>query len=74
MVSRRDIQRATTRVEARLGSPDGYQTFDTGTNRNIGPNDDGPAAQQVTTAGATGRLRFQFHDDGSCEATVVYSE
>lgn len=72
LVSRADIQRATTRVEARLGSPDGYQTFDTGTNRHIGPRDDGPPARRTgSNGGGAGRIRFEFLPDGSCEATIA---
>ena len=71
LVSRADIQRATTRVEARLGSPDGYQTFDTGTNQNIGTADDGPPAGRFNSGtSARGKLRFVFNEDGSCDAAV----
>lgn len=62
----------TTRVEARLGSPDGYQTFDTGTNQNVGYGDEvfSEAHSAEVRAQRRGRLRFVFLEDGTCEASV----
>lgn len=70
MVTRRDLQRATTRVEARLGSPDGYQTFDTGTNRSTGP-EDRPGRAVRGSASGEGVLKVTFNDDGTFDVVIT---
>jgi hypothetical protein len=72
MVTKRDIQSATARVEARLGSPDGYQTFDTGTNHIAGSGVSSSTGEP--DQGASGSVTIVFAQDGSCSTTFKSKE